>query len=176
VAARGHGRISGNPGLHAGGPDAIRKVRAGRDAATCGAAWPVDTWPPTVRRMRSAQPWGDVVRVLNRRTGFTWTVEWLRRTARRLVSEGIVEATLRDCAPRQQSDDRLLRLVSPVSGRLRLIAHYSRSPHSLEAMRGCSPRVETRWHPSSVEHLLTRAEKLGFAGAPPAQVDPWVWR
>jgi hypothetical protein len=33
VAARSHGRISGNPGLHAGGPDAIRKVRAGRDAA-----------------------------------------------------------------------------------------------------------------------------------------------
>jgi hypothetical protein len=38
------------------------------------------------------------------------------------------------------------------------------------------PRVETGWHPSSVEHLLARAEMFGLAGAPPAQVDPWVWR
>ena len=44
--------------------------------------------------MRPDQPWGDVVRVLNRGQAATWTVERLRRTVRRLVSEGIVEATL----------------------------------------------------------------------------------
>jgi hypothetical protein len=44
-------------------------------------------WLPTVRRMRPAQPWGDVVRVLNRTAESTWTEERLRRTVRRLVSE-----------------------------------------------------------------------------------------
>ena len=80
-AARSRGRVGGNPGLRAGDPDAIRKVRASRDAAHLdGVLAQLDTWLPTVRRMRPAQPWGDVVRVLNRITASTWTVERLRRT------------------------------------------------------------------------------------------------
>src|SRR5476649_831025 len=95
LSARARGRVGGNPGLRAGDPDAIRKVRAGRDAAHLdGVLADLDSWLPTVRRMRPAQPWGDVVRVLNRTTESAWTVERLRRTVRRLVSEGIVEATL----------------------------------------------------------------------------------
>jgi hypothetical protein len=38
----------------------------------------------------------------------------LRRTVRRLVSEGIVDSALLDRAPRQQSDDELIRLVTGV--------------------------------------------------------------
>ncbi len=111
-AARSRGRVGGNPGLRAGDPDAIRKVRASRDAAHLnGVLAQLDTWLPTVRRMRPAQPWGDVVRVLNRITASTWTVERLRRTVRRLVAEGIVEVRLLDRAPRQPGDDRLIRLV-----------------------------------------------------------------
>ena len=41
--------------------------------------------------MRPAQPWGDVVRVLNRTGEAKWTTERLRRTVRRLVAEKIVE-------------------------------------------------------------------------------------
>src|SRR4051812_16896170 len=64
-AARSRGRIGGNPGLRAGDPDAIRKVLASRDAAHLGGVLAqLDTWLPTVRRMRPAQPWGDIVRVL----------------------------------------------------------------------------------------------------------------
>ena len=52
-AARSRGRIGGNPGLRAGDPEAIRKVRAGRDAAHLdGVLARLDTWLPTVRRMR----------------------------------------------------------------------------------------------------------------------------
>ena len=66
-AARSRGRVGGNPGLRAGDPEAIRKVRASRDAAHLDSVLAqLDTWLPTVRRMRPAQPWGDVVRVLNR--------------------------------------------------------------------------------------------------------------
>ena len=125
--------------------------------------------------MRPAQPWGDLVCVLNRTTASTWTVERLRRTVRRLVAEGIVETKLLDRAPRQQSDDRLLRLVAGIAAAapertLQQIASQ------LESMRERTPRGGTRWHPSSVKHLLDRAEQLGLVGTPPAQVDPGVWR
>ena len=64
--ARSQGRVGGNPGLRARDPDAIRKVRASRDAAHMTALLArLDGWLPTVRRMRPQQPWGDVVRVLN---------------------------------------------------------------------------------------------------------------
>src|SRR3954465_8030990 len=79
-AARTRGRVGGSPGLRAGDPDAIRKVRASRDAAHLdGVLAQLDTWLPTVQRMRPAQAWGDVVRVMNRITASTWTVERLRR-------------------------------------------------------------------------------------------------
>src|SRR3954447_668739 len=85
-AARQRGRIGGNPGLRAGDPAAIRKVLARRDAIWLERVLAqLDSWLPIVRRMRPAQPWGDVVRVLNQRPGMTWTVERLRRTVRQLA-------------------------------------------------------------------------------------------
>src|SRR5271163_516495 len=86
-AARSRGRVGGNPGLRAGDRDAIRKLRAARDAAHLDTILTrLDSWLPTVRRMRPAQPWGDVVRVLNRTAESTWTVERLRRTVKRLAN------------------------------------------------------------------------------------------
>jgi hypothetical protein len=163
-AARSRGRVGGNPGLRAGDRDAIRKVRASRDAAHLDSVLAhLDAWLPTVRRMRPGQPWGDVVRVLNRGGAATWTAERLRRTVRRLVSEGIVEAHLLDRARPQNGDDRLLRLVAGIAAAapertLQQIASQ------LEAMRERTPRGGTRWHPSSIRHLLGRAEELGLAG------------
>jgi hypothetical protein len=93
----------------------------------------------------------------------------------RPVSEGIVEATLMDRAPRQPGDDRLTRLVAGVATTApdRTLQQIATE---LEAMRERTPRGRTRWHPSFVKHLLARAQKLGLAGVPPAQVDPQVWR
>src|SRR3984957_17335818 len=174
-AARARGRVGGNPGLRAGDPDAIRKVRAGRDAAHLdGVLAHLDFWLPTVRRMRPAQPWGDVVRVLNRSTESTWSVERLRRTARRVGGGGIIEAHVLDRAPRQQGDDRLIRLGGGVAAAApdRTLQQIAAQ---LEAMRERTPRGGTRWHPSSVKHLLGRAEKLGLAGTAPAKVNPAAW-
>ena len=86
-------------------------------------------------------------------------MEWLRRTVRRLASEGIVQDTLLNRARPQPGDDRLIRLVA---GR--------------EAMREPTPRGGTRWHPSSVKNLLAQAERLGLAGTDPGHVGPDVWR
>ncbi len=174
-AARARGRVGGNPGLRAADPDAIRKMRASRDAAHLrGVLARLDSWLPTVRRMRPDQPWGDVARVLNHGQATTWTVERLRRTVRRLADEGIVEASLLGRARPRQGDDRLVRLVAGIKaaapGRtLQQIAAQ------LEAMRERTPRGGTRWHPSSVKHLLARAERLGLAGPAPLRVAREAW-
>ncbi len=183
-AARARGRIGGNPGLRTGDPNAIQKIRASRDTAHLeGVLARLDAWLPTVRRMRPDQPWGDVVRVLNRGQaptpdkdrGKLWTVERLRRTVRRLANEGIVEASLLERARPQHSDDRLVRLVAGIKAAapdrtLQQIASQ------LETMRERTPRGGTRWHPSSVKHLLARAERLGLAGNPAAAARPGSWR
>lgn len=167
-AARSRGRVGGNPGLRARDPDAIHKVRKSRDAAYLDAVLAqVDAWLPIVRRMRPNQPWGDVVRVLNRghptpsahAQGKPWTVERLRRTVRRLVTEGLVESNLLDRAQPQHSQNRLVRLVAGIKAAApdRTLQQIAAQ---LEAMRERTPRGGTRWHPSSVKLLLTRAERL----------------
>ncbi len=175
-AARARGRVGGNPGLRARDPDAIRKVRASRDVAYLdGVLAQAESWLPIVRRMRPDQPWGDVVRVLNRGQTAAWTVERLRRTVRRLANEGIVEAGLLDRARPQRSDDRLVRLVAGIKAAApdRTLQQIAAQ---LESMRERTSRGGTRWHPSSVKHLLARAERLGLAGNPAASVGPGIWR
>src|ERR1700676_5490125 len=163
-AARSRGRIGGNPGLRAGDADAIRKVRTSRAAAHLdGVLQQLETWLPTVQRMRPDQSWGDVARVLNRGNGATWTVERLRRTVRRLVAEGIIETTLLERARSQRSDDRLIRLVAGIKAAspdrtLQQIAAQ------LELMHERTPRGGTRWHPSSVKHLLSKRTALRGIG------------
>ncbi len=166
AAARARGRVGGNPGLRARDPQAIAKLRASRDAGhLAGLLARLDDWLPIVRQMRPDQPWGDVVRVLNRAPGNAapWTVERLRRSVRRLADEGIVERHLLDRAPPQRGDDRLIRLVANIKAAApeRTLQQIAAQ---LETMRERTPRGGTRWHASSVKHLLTRAERLGLAG------------
>lgn len=171
-AARARGRIGGNPGLRAGDPEAIRRVRSRRDAAHLdGILGQLDSWLPTVRRMRPDQPWGDIVRVLNQGQAVTphqvrskpWTVERLRRTVRRLVDEGLVEASLLGRSRPQRSDDRLVRLVAGIKAAApdRTLQQIAAQ---LEAMHERTPRGGTRWHPSSVKHLLDQAGRVGLTG------------
>ncbi len=162
AAARARGRVGGNPGLRARDPEAIGRVRRGRDAAHVAALLAgLDAWLPTVRRLRPDQTWGDVVRVLNQAGGDAWTVERLRRSVARLVREGVLEATLLGRAPPRRADDRLVRLVAAIRAAApdRTLAQVAAQ---LEGMRERTPRGGTRWHPSSVRHLLLRAEKQGL--------------
>ncbi len=161
-AARVRGRVGGNPGLRAGDPAAIRTARAARNRAhLAGILAGLDAWLPTVQRLRPAQSWGDVVRVLNRGPFGPWSVERLRRTVKRLVDEGLVDQALLGRAPPPRRDDRLLRLVAGIKaaapGRtLQQIAAQ------LEAMHERTPRGGTRWRASSVKHLLDHAQRCGL--------------
>jgi hypothetical protein len=153
-SARRHGRVGGNPGLRARDPAAIRKMRASRDKAHFDSVLAqLDSWLPTVRRMRPGQPWGDVVRVLNRGQAGQWSIERLRSTVRRLVSA------------KASSNPTCLA----GHGRSGATTGWGRSgPHA------AADRVPTRGHaradaprrhalaPSSVKHLLERAERLGL--------------
>ena len=112
--------------------------------------------------MRPTQPWGDVVRVLNRNGEAKWTTERLRRTVRRLVAEKIVEPDLLERAPRQPADDRLVVLVAGIAAAApdRTLQQIAAQ---LEAMHERTSRGGTRWHPSSVKHLLDQADRRGFS-------------
>jgi hypothetical protein len=114
--------------------------------------------------MWPAQPWGDPLRVLNRGGGTPWMVERLLRAVRRLAAEKIVDPEVLDPSPRKPAGDRLLVLAAGIT---------SAAPHRMfqqiasqfERMAS-PPRGGTRWHASSVRHLLQRAERLGLLGTP----------
>ena len=170
-AARLRGKLPGNPGLRAKDPAAIRKTAAARDRVfTSDVIASMDRWLPTVRRMRPASPWEDVVRVLNLESGQKWTVERLRRAVRRTVRERLADPRLLERSPRRPPADRLMMLVAGIAMSnpdmpLRAIGAQ------LESMRERTPRGGRQWAASSVKHLLDQARKLGLA-APPVDDRP----
>ena len=173
-AAKARGRVGGNPGLRARDPDAIRRSRAARDAAHFEAVLAgLDAWLPTVQRMRPHQTWGDVRRVLNRSGGEPWTVERLRRTVHRLVAEGIVDVGLLENAQRKPADDRLVAVVAGIVLAAPAMT-LQQVATQLEAMHERTPRGGTRWHSSSVRHLLQQAARRGLLGLPPESRGPAV--
>lgn len=161
-AAKARGRVGGNPGLRARDPKAIRAARQARNKTHMESVFArMDSWLPTVRRLRPEKRWDDVVRVLNSVGGVGWTAERLRRTVRRLVAEGIVERSLLDRAPRRKIDDRLIVLVRGIATAAPDLT-LQQIASQLETMREKTPRGGARWHPSSVRNLLRQAERLGF--------------
>jgi len=66
AAARARGRIGGNPALRARDPAARAHLAAARRAAALAALIAAaEDWLPTVRRLRPARPWGEVLRAVN---------------------------------------------------------------------------------------------------------------
>ncbi|HYP58128.1 MAG TPA: recombinase family protein [Beijerinckia sp.] len=162
-AARARGNLPGNPGLRERRPEALQKVSAARDQVDVAALLAsMDAWLPTVRRMRPAHPWEDVVRVLNLKATQPWTVERLRRAVRRLVQEHLAEPHLIERARRKPSEDRLMTLIAGIAMAnpdmaLRDIAAQ------LEVMRERTLRGGCHWSASSVKNLLDQARRLGLA-------------
>lgn len=163
AAAKARGRMPGNPGLRARDPLAIRKTAEARDHVYTGDVLStMDRWLPTVRRLRPASTWDDVVRVLNIDAPQKWTVERLRRAVRRAVREKVADPILLARAQRVRPDDRLMMLVAGIAMAnpnlsLRAIAAQ------LEQMRERTPRGSPKWAASSVKHLLDQAARLGLA-------------
>lgn len=107
--------------------------------------------------------WDDLARFITARTGQAWSVERLKRAAKRCVRDGLLPETVLDRAPRRTPDDRLLAIVAEMrhaDPELTLAGIASR----LEATRERTPRGNGKWYPSTVRMLLQRADRMGIVG------------
>ena len=170
ASARSHGRIGGNPGLRAGDPAALRKLRLARaDRHMDALAETAQDWVPHVRRLRPDMPWEDLLRVINGQLpeGRRWTQGRLMRAVNAYVRSGFLEEAVLGRAERLKTDDRLVAIVAAIKGAdpdVTLQAICDR----LEAMRERTPRGRTKWSVSSVRMLLDRAARFGLiAGVRP---------
>lgn len=166
ASARARGRVGGNPGLRAGDPAALLRVRlARRESYLDRLNATAQDWVPQVRRLRPDMAWEDVLRIVNaplpepRR----WTQGRLLRAVTAYVRAGFLPDSVLGRAGRRAGDDRLPAIVAAIRGAapgITLQAICAR----LEAMRERTPRGRTRWQPSSVRALLDRAARLGLLG------------
>jgi len=164
ASARSQGRIGGNPGLRAGDPAALRKIRLARaDSYMETLAESAQDWVPQVRRLRPDMPWEDLLRVINGPLpeGQRWTQGRLMRAVNAYVRSGFLNEAVLGRAERFNTDDRLVTIVAAIKGAdpsVNLQAICDR----LEAMRERTPRGRTKWQPSSVKMLLDRAALRGL--------------
>jgi DNA invertase Pin-like site-specific DNA recombinase len=162
-AAKARGKVLGSPGVRERRPETIRRLTLAREKRYLEPLIATaDQWMPTVKRMRPAHTWDDVVRVLNAR-GQNWTEERLRRAVRKLISQHMADPALLKKSPLRSSDDRLLTLIAGIAMAdpdlsLRDIAVQ------LERMRERTPRGAAKWNASSVKQQLDKAKKLGLVG------------
>ncbi|MGR3594610.1 MAG: recombinase family protein [Limimaricola soesokkakensis] len=164
ASAREEGRIGGNPGLRDRDPEAIAKVRRARDRSYFDKLnGEAQHWLPAVRQFRPRLPWEDVVRIINSRHpgAKPWTVERLRRAARRFVKDGLLDRAVLDRAPPAQKDDRILAIIASIKSSAPDIT-LKEVAARLEAMREPTPRGRAKWATSSVAHLLERARQAGL--------------
>lgn len=158
-AAKARGSISGNPGVRAGDPEAIAKLVAARDSTHVQKLIDhMESFMPTVRRLRPGQSWPQVVKALNAAGGPRWTVDRLRRNVRRFVDEGLADRALlgRSPRPRRRRSEELARLVTGIA-----LANPEMSLRAigrqLEAMKMLTPAGKSNWSAASVAHLLAKA-------------------
>jgi DNA invertase Pin-like site-specific DNA recombinase len=165
ASARLAGRVGGNPGLKAGDPESLKKIRRARAEAFMDKLEDdAQDWVPEVRRLRPQMPWEDVARVINGKLPADtrpWTPERLKRAAKRYVSEHLLEASVLDRSPARPPDDRLMTLVAAIAGGQDGIT-LAQIADRLEQMRERTPRGRNRWGPSSVKMLLDRARAHGL--------------
>ena len=105
--------------------------------------------------------WDDLARLVKARTGQDWSVERLKRAAKRYVRDGLLPATVLERAPRRDPGDRLMAIVAGMRHAdpdLTLAGIAKR----LEQMHERTPRGNAKWYPSTVRMLLQQAEKRGM--------------
>ncbi|MBD1204827.1 MAG: recombinase family protein [Rhodobacteraceae bacterium] len=166
ASARSQGRVGGNPGLRAGDPAALRKLRLARtDSYMDALAETAQDWVPHVRRLRPDMPWEDLLRVINGPLpeGRRWTQGRLMRAVNAYVRSGFLEEAVLGRADRFHADDRLVAIVAAIKGSDPNVTLQTICER-LEAMRERTPRGRAKWSPSSVKMLLDRARRLRLIG------------
>lgn len=157
-AAVARGARPGNPGVRAGDPAAIGKIREARGARhTRQLVASADAWLPTVRELRPHTDWGRVVQALND-AGGGWTIQKLQRAVRRLVTERLAEPALLGRAPRRPGNPIALKVAMAMRMTNPKIS-LREIGAQLQAMKIPSARGHLRWSASMVAQLLRQATK-----------------
>lgn len=158
AAARKRGVVFGNPRLKARDKDTIKKIVLARDEThVTQLIDTMDTFIPTVLRLRPTKPWSEVAEAVSQATGVTWTVERLMRNVRRLVGEGMVDRKVLAKAPRprRRRSEELALLVQGLA-----LTNPGLSLRGiggqLEAMKIRTPAGNSNWTAASVAYLLKR--------------------
>lgn len=156
-AAKAQGRVGGNPGLRARDPAAVRNNLFGRDQARLSRLIDsMETFMPTVRRMRPAKSWEAVVKVLNSQGDRKWARKPLVGAVRRLVAEGLADAKLLAPSAKPKKVSPVALIVAGI--RLREPSKsLSAIAAELELMRIPAPRGGASWSHSQVKNLLPKA-------------------
>jgi DNA invertase Pin-like site-specific DNA recombinase len=158
ASARARGRVGGNPGVRAGDPAAIAKIVKSMDETYVTRLIDgMETFMPTVRKMRPGRPWPDVAAAVSQATSTSWTVKRLRQSVRRLVAEGLEDRkVLGKAAPvHRRRSEELAVLVQGIA-----LANPELSLRGiggqLEGMKIRTPAGKPNWAPTSVAHLLKK--------------------
>jgi len=158
LSARERGRVGGNPGVRAGDPAAIAKIVKSMDETYVTRLIDgMETFMPTVRKMRPGKPWPEVATAVSQATGTAWTVKRLHQSVRRLVAEGLADKKLLGRAVRlhRRRSEELAILVQGIA-----LANPGLSLRGiggqLEAMKIRTPAGKPSWTPTSVAHLLKK--------------------
>jgi DNA invertase Pin-like site-specific DNA recombinase len=164
-SAHARGSVSGNPGLRARDPVALRKLEEARDETRFRKLTETaQEWVPEVRRMRPHFSWAEVLRVINARLPADrkpWTQPRLVRAAKRYVREGLLEPHVLERSPRRPPDDRLVTIVAAIKDADPNIT-LEGIARRLEALHERTPRGARRWSVSSVKMLVDRARSAGL--------------
>lgn len=91
----------------------------------------------------------DVTRSLNRENRQDWSIDRLRRSVRRLVSEGLADPRLILPSPRRLPEDRLMMLITGIANAKPDLTLRA-SPHGSKGMHERTRRGSSRWAASSV--------------------------
>ena len=117
----------------------------------------MDSFIPTVLKLRPVTPWPKVAEAVSRGTGMTWTVERLTRSVRRLVGEGMVARKVLGKAPRprRRRSEELALLIQGLA-----LTNPGLSLRGigaqLEAMKIRTPAGKSTWSAASVAHLMKK--------------------
>ncbi|MGE0280363.1 MAG: recombinase family protein [Rhizobiaceae bacterium] len=168
-AAKARGKLPGNPGLRERRPEALAKTAKARERAYAAKIHTsLDSWWPTVKRLRPDHTWDDITRLLNQKPSTQpdgpWNVERLRRAVKWLVRQKLADATLLQRSPQKLPEERLMTLIAGIHASnpeltLRGIATQ------LERLHERTPRGGAKWSASSVKNLLDRAKAVRLAAS-----------
>lgn len=175
--ARQKGKRIGNPGLIARQPEAMDRMRDGRDATYLSSLIATaDVWLPIVRKLRPHTQWFIVLEQVNKawpKNLPPWTQERLLRSVKRMVKEGLAEPELLGSA----SSHGAVKLAAPRTDDLvQMIAGLKihdpkltlrQIGDRLQSMRVPTPRGHAAWLPGSIAYLLKQAQDRGLLNPAP---------